>query len=208
MYKKVLVLAPHTDDGELGCGGTITKLIEEGAEIHYAAFSVCELSVPEGKPKDILESEVKQATKLLGIRFENLHLFKYGVRTFPNNRQNILDDLIILKKLIEPDLVFMPCINDIHQDHHTIACEAIRAFKNISILGYEMPWNNYTINTQAFCELEEKHIVNKVRALKCYESQKFRPYANEEFIRSLASVRGVQIGVKYAEVFEVIRLVF
>jgi LmbE family N-acetylglucosaminyl deacetylase len=44
-FKRVLILAPHTDDGEFGCGGTINKLIEEGSEIYYAAFSACEQSV-------------------------------------------------------------------------------------------------------------------------------------------------------------------
>ena len=52
--KNVLILAPHTDDGELGCGGTIAKLIEEGSEVYYAAFSVCETSVPEGYTINIL----------------------------------------------------------------------------------------------------------------------------------------------------------
>jgi LmbE family N-acetylglucosaminyl deacetylase len=53
-FKNVLVLAPHTDDGELGAGGTIAKLIENGANVYYAAFSTAEASVPDGMPKDIL----------------------------------------------------------------------------------------------------------------------------------------------------------
>ena len=75
----VLVLAPHTDDGEFGCGGTISKLISEGKEVHYVAFSSCEKSVPKQFPKDILITEVKAATKKLGIREENLSILKYDV---------------------------------------------------------------------------------------------------------------------------------
>ena len=63
----VLVLGPHTDDGEFGCGGTIARLIEEGKEVFYATFSCAEESVPEGLPKDILLKEVKAASKILGI---------------------------------------------------------------------------------------------------------------------------------------------
>lgn len=207
MFSKVLVLAPHTDDGEFGCGGTITKLIEEGKEVYYAAFSVCELSVPDNLPKNILEIELRNATKVLGIKQENVHIFKYSVRTFPTHRQEILEDLIKLRDDIKPDLVLTTCLNDIHQDHHTVAEEAVRAFKNTTLLGYEMPWNNLTINTQSFFILEERHIKNKSHALKCYESQKLRSYANDDFVRSLAITRGTQIGEKYAEVFEVIRLV-
>lgn len=56
----ILVLAPHTDDGELGLGGTISKLITEGKKVTYVAFSTAEESVPEGFPKDILKTEVRK----------------------------------------------------------------------------------------------------------------------------------------------------
>jgi LmbE family N-acetylglucosaminyl deacetylase len=205
--KRILVLAPHTDDGEFGCGGTIAKLIEEGNEVYYAAFSACKLSLVYGFPEDILITEVKAATKVLGIKPENLILFDYDVRTFNYRRQEILEDIIRLKKDIKPDLVFMPSVNDIHQDHNTIANEGIRAFKYSTIFCYEMPWNNLTFNTTAFQVLEEKYINIKIAALKEYQSQQDRPYANGEFIKSLARIRGVQIGQHYAEVFEVLRLI-
>ena len=64
------------------------------------------------------------------------------------------------------------------------------------------------MNTSAFVNLEEKHINTKVKALAEYKSQMHRSYANEEFIRSLARTRGVQINTKYAESFEVIRTIF
>lgn len=204
-FKKILVIAPHTDDGEFGCGGTIHKLIESGAEVHYAAFSACEQSVLPQFPKDILITEVKAATRILGIKDENLHLLQYDVRTFNYRRQEILDDIIRLKNTIQPDLVFVPSVNDIHQDHATIANEAIRAFKFSSILCYELPWNNFNFTTTCFFHLEEHHIDAKIRALKEYQSQAHRSYANEEFIRSLARTRGVQIDTRYAEVFEVVR---
>ena len=111
----------------------------------------------------------------------------------------------MLKDKIEPDLVFMPSSSDIHQDHHTVYEEGLRAFKQTSILGYELPGNNLTFSTTAFIYLKEKHIVKKVAAFKKYKSQIHRPYANEEFIRSLARTRGVQIGARYAEAFEAVR---
>jgi N-acetylglucosamine malate deacetylase 1 len=203
--KRVLVLAPHTDDGEFGCGATISKLIEQGSEVYYVAFSACEQSVLPQFPKDILISEVKAATKILGIKPENLILFKYDVRTFNYHRQAILDDIIKLKNDIKPDLIFTPSVNDIHQDHATISNEAVRAFKFSSILCYELPWNNFNFSTSCFSQLTEKNIETKVNALKEYKSQAHRTYADENFIKSLATVRGVQIGIKYAEVFEVVR---
>jgi N-acetylglucosamine malate deacetylase 1 len=206
-YKKVLVLAPHTDDGEFGCGGTIAKLIAQGSEVYYAAFSACEQSVLSDFPKDILITEVKEATQLLGIPSDNLLLFKYEVRTFNYRRQEILDDIIILKNNIKPDLVLIPSLNDIHQDHAVIANEAVRAFKFTNIMCYEIPWNNFNLATTSFVLLSEKQIQIKISALKLYKSQAHRSYANDEFILSLARTRGGQVGEKYAEVFEVIRLI-
>lgn len=203
--RKILILAPHTDDGELGCGGTIAKLVEEKAQVYYAAFSVCEDSVPVGMPKNSLEVELKQATAILGIEPDKLIIHRYPVRHLPQNRQNILQDLIDIRERIDPDFVFLPSVSDIHQDHHTIYQEGLRAFRYINMLGYELPWNNLSFNTMSFVYLEERHIIKKVEALKKYLSQKDRAYMNEEFVRSLARARGVQIGVHYAEAFEVIR---
>lgn len=203
--KRILVLAPHTDDGEFGCGASIARFIAEGADVYYAAFSLAEESVPPPFPKNILETEVKSATSVLGIKPDNLLLFKYRVRHFAYHRQDILEDLVNINKEMSPDLVFMPATHDLHQDHTTIANEGIRAFKKTSILAYEMPWNNLNFATQSFITFNKEELNKKLKALDCYKSQKGRSYVSEEFIRSLAITRGVQIGKKYAEVFEVVR---
>jgi LmbE family N-acetylglucosaminyl deacetylase len=203
----ILVLAPHTDDGELGCGGTIARFVEEGKNVYYAAFSLAEESVPKGFPKDILLKEVKEATAILDIAPDNLLIYKYPVRKFSEFRQNILDDLVALNRELEPDLVFMPSRNDLHQDHFTVAMEGLRAFKFTSILGYEVPWNNVTFETRGFMCLEKRHVEKKIEALKCYRSQIGRKYSSEDYIRGLARTRGVQIGVDYAETFDVLRWV-
>ncbi len=203
--KRVLVLAPHTDDGEFGCGGTIAKMIEEGSEVYYAAFSACQQSVLPQFPADILITEVKAATSVLGVKPENLILFDYDVRTFSYHRQEILDDLIRMRTEINPDLIFMPDLSDVHQDHATIATEGLRAFKFSSILSYELPWNNLSFTTSSFVHLEENHVQTKVRALNEYKSQAHRPYSDEDFLRSMARTRGVQIGTRYAEAFNVVR---
>lgn len=204
-YKKILVLAPHTDDGELGCGGTIAKFIEERKRVFYVAFSSAKKSIPEGFPKDILKKEVRKATKALGLLRENLILYEYEARDFPYYRQEILEKLVKLNKEIRPDLVFLPSTFDTHQDHQVISQEGFRAFKRISMLGYELPWNNLTFNTEGFVVLKEKHILKKIKALSYYESQSTKFYASADFVRSLARTRGVQIGAQYAETFEVMR---
>jgi len=204
-FERVLILSPHTDDGEFGCAGSVARLIEEGREVYYTTFSICEDSVPEGFPKDILETEVKRATEVLGIKSENLIIYKYPVRYHPQNRQAILEDIIQLRKEINPGLVFLPLPQDVHQDHRTVAEEGIRAFKHSSILGYEIPWNNLSVRSQLFVSLEQRHLDRKIEALGQYKSQSQRYYMDEEFVRALGRLRGGQVGVRYAEMFEVIR---
>lgn len=206
-FKQVLVLAPHTDDGELGAGGTIAKLIANGSNVYYAAFSTAEESVPAPYPKDILKTEVKNATAKLGIRSENLIIFNYQVRKLNYHRQEILEDLMNLKRKIRPDLVFMPIMEDIHQDHSTVAHEGLRAFKNTTLLGYELIWNNLSFKTSCFVDIDEALVQKKCDSLSEYKSQSHRDYINREFIFALAKARGVQIGVSYAEAFDVIRLI-
>jgi LmbE family N-acetylglucosaminyl deacetylase len=205
-FNNVLVLAPHTDDGELGLGGTISYLIESGSNVTYAAFSTAEESVPPGFPKDVLKTEVINATSMLGVKKENVLIYNYQVRKLSYVRQEILEELISIRKQNKYDAVFIPCVHDIHQDHSTIAAEGIRAFKNTTILGYELIWNNLTFNTQCFIKLQSRHIQAKINALKEYKSQGFRDYLSEDFIHSLARARGVQVGCEYAESFEVVRL--
>lgn len=206
MFKRILILAPHTDDGELGCGGTISKFLEEGKEVFCAAFSIAEDSVPPGFPKDALVTEFNNAMSTLGMKKENLFIYRYRVRHFLTYRQEILEDIVKLRKLIEPDLVFVPSPNDIHQDHQVISAEGLRVFKKISILGYELPWNNIIFETRSFVKLDKRHINKKIEALKCYETQKERTYLDENFIWGLAKTRGTQFESDYAEAFEVLRI--
>lgn len=205
--KIILVLAPHTDDGELGCGGTIARLLDEGAKVYYVAFSTAEQSVPEGFPRNQLEVEVRIATQKLGIPSEQLIIYKYEVRKLNYVRQEILENLIALRTELQPDVIFIPTTRDIHQDHSTLAMEAIRAFKTRTIYGYELIWNNIEFKANAFFVLEEKHVQKKIAALQEYKTQAGRDYTNPDFLHSLARVRGTQIGVQYAEAFELIRTV-
>ena len=206
-WKRALVLAPHTDDGEFGCGGTMARLVEGGCEVRYVAFSIATRSLPDGFPPDTLAREVREATAELGIAPENLTVHDFDVRTFPDHRQDILELLVALWEEWIPDVVFQPSIHDIHQDHHVIASEGLRAFKRTTILGYEIPWNNFDFSYQAYLSLEESHVERKVSALAKYASQQHRRYSDPEYIRNVARTHGINVNREYAEVFEVYRVV-
>jgi LmbE family N-acetylglucosaminyl deacetylase len=203
---RVLVLGAHPDD-EMGCGGILGRLADAGAEIHHYYFSTCAIST-QGKgfaPEDLL-AECEKSRDLLGISKTGRGGYEFPVRQFPQYRQEILDALIGLRKIVSPDLVFTATTDDIHQDHSTLTTEAIRAFKGTSIFGYEMPWNLLQQRYDCLVALTEQELVRKIEAVMSYKSQAKSPYLNADFMRSLARVRGVQAGCDFAEAFQIIRL--
>jgi N-acetylglucosamine malate deacetylase 1 len=206
-WKRVLVLAPHTDDGEFGCGATLARLVDDGTEVRYVAFSIATRSLPEGFAPDTLAREVREATAELGIPESQLDVHDFEVRAFPEHRQEILELLIGLWEEWKPDAVLQPSLRDIHQDHQVIAAEGLRAFKRTTILGYEIPWNNFNFDYQAYVALGKEHVERKVRALARYESQQHRRYSDPEYIWNVARTHGINVNREYAEVFEVYRVV-
>ena len=206
IFKKVLVLCPHTDD-EFGCAGTIRRLVEAGADVKYIAMSNCEASVPENLPRNILEIECLKCTEVLGIDRKCVEICNLPVRHFPYHRQEILEKMVKLNQIFAPDLVLLPSSHDIHQDHATVYIEGLRAFKHSTLLGYEMPQNLVAFTNSSFIVINNRIMNIKIEALSCYASQKFRNYSDPKFIRGLARVRGVQSNHKYAEAYEVIKLI-
>lgn len=204
---RVLVLAPHTDDAELGCGGTIARMLEKGVDLWVAAFSTARASLPAGADPDTLKVEFENAMSILGIPDERVLVYDYVVRELSYSRQEVLEELVKLRKDLDPEMVLIPSGSDLHQDHQVLHNEGLRAFKEITLWGYELPWNHITFPAQAFVTLEERHLEAKWEALQAYESQleKERRYFERDFIVGLARVRGVQVRSRYAEAFEVMR---
>jgi len=207
-YRRALVLAPHTDDAELGCGGTLARLLEAGTEVHVMVFSTASDSLPEDQPPDTLRREFAQAAETLGIPEAHCHVYDYQVRRLSYSRQEVLEEMVAVRRQVEPDLVLLPSGHDLHQDHQVVHVEGLRAFKDVTVLGYELPWNHITFDAQAFVTLEPRHLEAKWSALQAYRSQfdLQRPYFSRDFIEGLARVRGTQVKVEIAEAFEVVRV--
>lgn len=204
--KKILVINAHADDMEFGYGGTIARLIEEGKEVYNLILSLRDKTVPKNFPKEELIRESLTASKIIGIEKENNIIKNYENRIFPAIRQDILDEIHLCAKKIKPDLVFTTSLSDTHQDHRVTAEETFRALKYVNIISYVFPWNALSTNPNFYSVIREKHIDKKNRAIQCYKSQiKGRVYFNPEYIKSLASVQGINIKGKYAENFEIVR---
>lgn len=206
--EKVVIASPHTDDGEISAGGTISKLIDQGIDVHYFGFSSCEKSIPVCYPNDILKVECISALGELGVDKKNIVLYNFEVREFGKVRQDILEQLVTIARDVQPDLVICPSSFDTHQDHVVIHDECLRAFKKIScIWGMEHPWNNISFRTDIFIRLSQIDMDRKIRSLSMYSSQSHRDYFHERYIMACAFTRGMNIGVEFAEVFENIRTI-
>lgn len=203
----VLAIGAHTDDLEIMCGGTLHRFALEKKNVFYAVFSCADRSLPEGFEPGTTLQEASEATKVLGIKPTNLMFYDYDVRTFPTYRQEILEDLIALKKVVKPDLVITHNSNDTHQDHQTVSREVFRAFKQYSsIWGFESFKNNRVFTNDLYVPLTGEHMEKKLEAISKYESQLVK-CDNKDALMGLAKYRGAQINTPYAECFEVMRTI-
>ena len=200
MFKNILVVSPHTDDGELGAGGSLAKFSREGSQITHLVF------FDEEKQSEEILKEFEKSNSILAPSSDRI-VERFEIRNYEKDRQRMLDLMIEIERSFKPDLVFLPSSRDFHQDHMTVSREGLRAFKFSTIFGYEEPWNNLAFETSCFIEISKGDLLKKLRALNCYESQKAHYYFSEEIIRSLALVRGMQIKAQYAEAFEIMRII-
>ena len=205
--KTHLVLSPHVDDAVLFCGGTIARAISDKDVVHVASFSFSTESIPDMFPRLATRTEFFDSCNKLNINIDNRYTYKYHTRYFHNHRQDILTDMIQLRDTITPDVVYIPCSKDVHQDHQVIHNEGVRCFKNsCSILGF-IALHNILNNVphDMYVKLDREHLDTKLAAWNCFESQHGK--RSFDTIESQSRVHGSNIGSDYAEIFEVIRLI-
>lgn len=202
---KVLVVAPHIDDAQLGAGGTIHRLSEAGHEIWVCALSDTS-SVYGADHASQLREENLKALDILGVPRSHCLLAEYPTRNFNSFRQSILDYLIDIREKIQPDLVFSTSILDKHQDHEVVANEVRRAFPRSSIFGFDTYWNMSIQDMTYVVEISKSNLRAKLNCLEQFASQAQRPYLHPGAVSSLAKVRGLPRGFELAEAFSVIQL--
>ncbi|MEM7470536.1 MAG: PIG-L family deacetylase [Pseudomonadota bacterium] len=204
--KTALLLSAHTDDCEIGMGGTIARLVEAGVALRWLVLCNAWQSLPDGFAKDTLLQEQRDAARAFSIPDDNLQIEDIPVRHFPQHRQTILELLVAEARAHPPDLVFCPSLQDRHQDHLTLAQEAQRAFKRTTLLGYHLPWNLTHSIQNAHVAIGPAHLARKLDAVACYKSQSSRQYFQRGAIETMLNAAGLASGHAMAEPFEVIRL--
>jgi len=198
---RVLVISPHTDDAEVGAGGTIMKF-KDKFEIFHVGMSACQ-DISRNKAFD-LATEFKAANDFLGIKAE---VYEFVNRRFSEQAFQIRECFERLKRNFTPDIILCPAACDIHQDHQTIYAEAFRVFRNCTILGYESPRSSIGFRPTLYIILDEETVKRKCKLITLYKSQSKEYYMQKKVTRANLRHRGAEVGREFAEGFEIIRMV-
>jgi LmbE family N-acetylglucosaminyl deacetylase len=196
---QVLCLGAHSDDIEIGCGGTILQLLKSDRNI--TVYWVV-LSANSKRKKEAAESANALLTQA-GKKHVVIEDFRDGY--FPYVGAGIKEYFETLKNEFSPDLIFTPCRNDLHQDHRLVSELTWNTYRNHVILEYEIPKydgdlgspNVYVHLDEEICKRKTRHILHH------FKTQADNHWFAEETFLSVARLRGIESNApsKYAEAF-------
>ena len=154
-----------------------------------------------------VKGEHLKSMKVLGVPEDKIIFGPFITRVFPDARQEILEYFLDLRKNFQPDLIFVHSKQDVHQDHLTMTDEALRAFRGITVLGFDVVRSSYGFFPHFLVEVSEEDVQKKVEALSEYETYRDRYYFNSELTRSIMVRHGALAEVPFAEGFDILRIV-
>jgi LmbE family N-acetylglucosaminyl deacetylase len=190
--RSVLCLGAHSDDIEIGCGGTLLRIIaaNPGVAVHWIVFSA--------RAERASEAEASAARFLddAGARNVQLHQFRDGF--FPSEHAKIKTYFEELKARIDPDLVFTHFRDDLHQDHRVIGELAWNTFRRQAILEYEVPkWDGDLGQPNVYVPLAAGVARRKVDILmECFPSQAGKHWFDAETFEGLMRLRAMECGAE------------
>ena len=178
--KRVLFLGAHPDDIELGCGALIHQIARQ--------TDILCVTLSDNQKNPLLTNLVEEhqrSMEILGLKPENVILGTFTTRIFPDARQEILEYFLKLRHDFNPDLIFVHSKADIHQDHNTMTDEALRAFRGITLLGFDVVRSSYGFFPHFLVEVSEESVSKKIEALSQYETYRDKYYFNSDLTRSI-----------------------
>ncbi len=194
--KKVLCLGAHSDDIEIGCGGTILKMAREisDLEVHWVVFSA--------GGKRTVEAQQSARDFLKGVTKKKIVVRKFRTSFFPFDGTRIKEFFETLKAF-DPDLVFTHYRDDRHQDHRVLSDLAWNTFRNHFILEYEVPKFDGDLGVpNLFVPLDERMAKQKVdRVCRYFQTQGNKHWFSKDTFLGLMRLRGIECCAKYAEAF-------
>lgn len=200
--KNILFLGAHPDDIELGCGALLHHIAKQ-------TDVLCVTLSDNQKNPDLknVKKEHYDSMGVLGISEEKIILGPFTTRVFQESRQDILEYFLKLRREYNPDLIFVHSKQDVHQDHLTMTDEALRAFRGITVLGFDVVRSSYGFFPHFLVEVTEEDVNKKIESLSCYETYRDRYYFNSELTRSIMVRHGALAERPFAEGFDILRIV-
>ncbi len=200
--KHILFLGAHPDDIELGCGALIHHIVQQ-------TDILCVTLSDNRKNPELtnVRAEQYEAMKVLGVPEEKMLFGPFTTRVFPDERQEILEYFLQLRREFDPDLIFVHSKQDVHQDHLTMTDEALRAFRGITVLGFDVVRSSYGFFPHFLVEVTEEDVNKKVEALAKYQTYRDKYYFNSELTRSIMVRHGALAECPFAEGFDILRIV-
>ena len=200
--KRVLFLGAHPDVIELGCGAMLHRVAKQ-------IDVLCVTLSDNQKNPDLqnVKNEHLESMAVLGVPEERIILGPFTTRVFHDSRQEILEYFLKLRQEFSPDLIFVHSKQDVHQDHLTMTDEALRAFRGITVLGFDVVRSSYGFFPHFLVEVSEEDVNKKIEALSKYETYRDRYYFNSELTRSIMVRHGALAERPFAEGFDILRIV-
>jgi LmbE family N-acetylglucosaminyl deacetylase len=197
--KKILALGAHADDIEIGCGGTILRMLDEDAavEVLWVVFSASGQRRTEAVESANMFLENAPRKEIIVKEFRDGY--------FPYGGSEIKDFFEELKRKCSPDLVLTHFRDDLHQDHRLISELTWNTFRNHLILEYEIVKYDGDLGApNLFVHLPENVVTRKIAAIeRCFRSQKDKSWFSADTFSSIMRLRGVESNSpsRYAEAF-------
>lgn len=192
----ILCLGAHSDDLEIGCGGTLLRLLAERQVVVRWVVLGCsgQRSVEAKRSAESLLDAAREK------RIET-HGFRDGF--FPYIGAEIKEAFEKLKSQVAPDLILTHTRNDLHQDHRLVNELTWNTFRDHLILEYEVPKYDGDLGSpNLFVRLDDAVVEKKIRHLmEFFATQRVKHWFDEETFRGLLRIRGMEAGVRYAEAF-------
>ena len=200
--KRVLFIGAHPDDIELGAGALIHKILP------HCEVTCVTLSDNQKNPKlkNVL-SEHYKSMAVLGVPRKNVIVENFETRYLPAHRQEVLEYLLKLRKEIKPDIIFVHSEQDIHQDHNTVTQEALRAYRGITVLGFDVVRSSHGFFPNFFVGVSEENVNKKIEALSQYKTYANYYYFGKELLRATMVRHGALAEKDFAEGFDILRIV-
>lgn len=200
--KRVLFIGAHPDDIELGAGALLHRIASRS--------DVLCVTLSDNQKNPLLKSVVEEhyaSMNILGVPKEKVVVGTFTTRNFPEARQDILEYMLKLRRDFQPEIIFVHSKQDVHQDHNVITDEALRAYRGITVLGYDVIRSSYGFFPHFLAEISEEDVKKKIEALSQYKTYADKYYFSAELLRAIMVRHGSLAECPFAEGFDILRIV-